>query len=62
MAGMYSLMQQKELAHMVRHISLVTAQMWVMEPDMSTVKTAVELMNKIKDGEVFDMDEYLESK
>ena len=33
-----------------------------MEPDMSTVKTAVELMNKIKDGEVFDMDEYLESK
>ena len=38
------------------------SSMWVMEPDMSTVKTAVELMNKIKDGEVFDMDEYLESK
>ena len=38
------------------------SSMWVMEPDMSTVKTAVELMNKIKDGEVFDMDEYLENE
>lgn len=35
---------------------------YVMEPNMSTVKTAVELMNKIKDGEVFDVEEYLEEQ
>lgn len=38
------------------------SSIWVMEPDMTTVDTAVELMNKIKDGEVFDVEEYLESK
>ena len=35
------------------------SSIYVMEPDMSTVKTAVELMNKVKDGEVFDVEEYL---
>lgn len=36
------------------------SSIYVSEPDMPTIKTAVELMNKIKDGEVFDVDEYLE--
>lgn len=38
------------------------SSIYVMQPDMSTVKTAVNLMNKIKDGEVFDVEEYLEEQ
>ena len=29
------------------------------EPDMSTVEKAKELLQKIKDGDVFDVDEYV---
>lgn len=32
------------------------------EPDYSTVNTAIELMSKVRNGEIFDVDQYLEDK
>lgn len=36
--------------------------MSVIEPDYSTVNTAIELMSKVRNGEVFDIDQFLEDK
>lgn len=37
------------------------SSMYVMEPDKKSVETAVELMNKVKNGETFNVDEYVNS-
>lgn len=36
--------------------------MSVIEPDYTTVNTAIELMSKVRNGEVFDIDQFLEDK